>query len=170
MQPALPIRANRRRTCSGSKCHAASSSAAKKIPVMATVSRNCGRACRRNAVVSRSMIIRSTKSTVSQSFSCLNCESRIKVPSKASEQIAAGIGRRHRTAAARLIPAHTSRNAVLDTSPTSVSVMRTRAVPCKAASRPSAHRTRKVVPPNRPDKAERVGGILNPGPCDDNSI
>ena len=74
--------------------------------------------------MSRSMIIRSTKSTVIQSLSCLNCESSTSRTSSSRERSAATLGRRTKTSQIALSTPQTSRKIALSSGSASVAAMK----------------------------------------------
>src|ERR1035437_1608493 len=91
-----PARLVRTRTRRGSSRQAAIRSAAVPVAASAIHPRSEGKAVSRNADVSWSMIIRSTKSTVIQSLSNLNRESSVSATTNSIDIRAATTGRRNR--------------------------------------------------------------------------
>ena len=85
--------------------------------------RSEGKAASRKADVSRSTIIRSTKSTVIQSLSYLNRESSVSTTTSSSDISAATAGRRTKASQKKLSMAQTSRNAALSTRSASVAAI-----------------------------------------------
>src|SRR5215467_4731295 len=84
------------------------------------------------------MIMRSTKSTVIHSLSCLNCDSRISATMNTCEMIAVVIGRRNSISQRELSTPHTSKYAAFATRSTSLATMITNAATCRITTAQSA--------------------------------
>src|SRR5450631_704509 len=123
MPSATPARLVLRRTRQGSNRQAKNKTATVTAAASAIHPRSDGKAASRNAEVSRSMIIRSTKSTVIQSLSNLNRDSSVSATTNSSDSRAATAGRRNNASQKQLSKAQTSRNAALATQSASVAAM-----------------------------------------------
>ena len=109
--PTAPASACRRRTRRGSKYQISASAIRPSVAAIATLAPSCGKMFIRNAMVSASITIRSTKFTVISSTSCLNCDSRIRTARQASDSAAATAGRRSSSSKPALSRPQVSRNA-----------------------------------------------------------
>src|SRR5438874_4728622 len=118
----------------GSEYHVKTSVRIRTASAMAALESRDGKTFIRNETVSVSITIKSTKLTVISSTSCLNCDSRIKRISQASEIAAATAGRRSSTIQQKLKKHHESRNASFGMMPDSVAIRIASAARCSAAN------------------------------------
>ena len=114
------------------------------------------------------MIIRSTKFTVINSTSCLNCERTISSTSHASDSPAATAGRRVSMIQQKLKKPHESKNASCGTAPDSVINRTASAARCRtirSAARPAC--ARRPEASNRRVVSEAIAGgmKLRPRPA-----
>ena len=100
--------------------------------------RKAGNIASRNAVVSRSTIMTSTKSIVIQSLSNLKRDSSVSATRISREISAATVGLRSKASHRQLSMTQTSRKTAMPTRPTSVVTMRSSAPACSDSTRQSA--------------------------------